>query len=89
MKKALLVLAVVGLYALHQDVWLWRTARPLVFGFVPAGLFYHACFSLASAALMAALVRWAWPARLEAEVEEATGGGRATSDESERRGERP
>lgn len=87
MKKALLVLAVVGLYALHQDVWLWRTARPLFFGFVPPGLFYHACFSLASAALMAALVRWAWPARLEAEVEEAAGG-RATAGEGERRGAR-
>jgi hypothetical protein len=70
MKKALLVLAVVVLYALHQDLWFWRTARPLVFGFVPVGLFYHACFSVASALLMGLLVRWAWPARLEAEIEE-------------------
>ena len=87
MKKTLLVLAVAGLYALHQDVWLWRTARPLFFGFLPAGLFYHACFSLASAALMAALVRWAWPARLEAEAEGAAGG-HTTTGEGERRGER-
>jgi hypothetical protein len=85
MKKALLVLAVAGLYALHQDVWLWRTARPLVFGFIPPGLFYHVCYSLASAALLAALVRWAWPSRLEAEVDE--GGGRATADEGHARGE--
>ena len=42
MKRALLVLAVVALYVLHQDIWFWRTARPLVFGFVPIGLFYHA-----------------------------------------------
>jgi hypothetical protein len=73
MKKALLALAVVLLYALHQDLWFWRTARPLVFGFVPVGLFYHACFSVASALLMALLVRWAWPDRLEAEVEEGRG----------------
>jgi hypothetical protein len=70
MKKALLVLAVVVLYALHQDLWFWRKARPLVFGFVPVGLFYHACFSVASALLMGLLVRWGWPARLEAGIEE-------------------
>ena len=62
-------LAVVTLYALHQDVWFWRTARPLTFGFIPVGLAYHALFSIAAALLMALLVRVAWPARLEAEVE--------------------
>jgi hypothetical protein len=65
MKHLLLVLAVVGLYALHQDFWFWRTARPLVLGFVPVGLFYHACFSAAAALLMWLLVRFAWPAHLE------------------------
>ena len=87
MKRALLLILVGALYIVHQDFWFWRTARPLVFAILPIGLFYHACFSLASAALMAALVRWAWPARLEAEVEEAAGG-HATANESERRGER-
>jgi uncharacterized protein DUF3311 len=62
-------LAVVALYALHQDVWFWRTARPLIFGFIPVGLAYHALFSIGAALLMALLVRVAWPARLEAEVE--------------------
>jgi hypothetical protein len=62
-------LAVVALYALHQDVWFWRTARPLTFGFIPVGLAYHALFSIGAALLMALLVRVAWPARLEAEVE--------------------
>ena len=42
MKRILLVVAVVALYALHQDFWFWRTAHPLVFGFVPIGLFYQA-----------------------------------------------
>ena len=64
-RRALLVLAVVVLYALHQDIWFWRTARPLVFGFMPIGLFYHACFSVAAALLLGALVRWAWPGHLE------------------------
>lgn len=64
-----LTLAVLVLYALHQDLWFWRSARPLVFGFIPVGLAYHAVFCLATAVLMALLVRYAWPERLEAEVE--------------------
>ncbi len=42
------VAAVVLLYVLHQDFWFWRDARPLVFGFLPIGLFYHAAFTVAS-----------------------------------------
>lgn len=70
MKRILLVILVVALYALHQDFWYWRTARPLVFGFIPIGLFYHACFSVAASLLMWLLVKFAWPAHLEHEVEE-------------------
>jgi uncharacterized protein DUF3311 len=69
MKKILLVLAVVVLYFLHQDFWFWRTAYPLVFGFVPIGLFYHGCFSVAASLVMWLLVKFAWPTHLEAEVE--------------------
>jgi hypothetical protein len=69
MKRALLVLAFIALYFLHQDIWFWRTARPLVFGFLPIGLFYHACYSVAAALFMALLVKHAWPAHLEREVE--------------------
>ena len=73
MKNILLVLAVVVLYVLHQDIWFWRSAR-LVFGFIPIGLFYHGCFSVAAALLMWLLVTYAWPAHLEEEVEEAKTG---------------
>ena len=69
MKKALLGLATLALYLLHQDVWLWRTARPLVFGFVPIGLFYHACYAGVASLLMWLLVRYAWPDHLEHEAE--------------------
>ena len=69
MKKLLLVLAVVVLYVLHQDFWFWRTAYPLVLGFIPVGLFYHGVFSIAAALLMWLLVKFAWPAHLEKEVE--------------------
>jgi hypothetical protein len=53
-------------YALHQDVWLWRRARPLVFGFLPAGLFYHAAYTVAVSVMLWWLVRRHWPAHLDA-----------------------
>ena len=56
------------LYLLHQDVWFWRSARPLVFGFLPVALAYHAAYCLAAAALMWGLIRHAWPAHLEDRV---------------------
>lgn len=69
MKRGLLVLAVVVLYVLHQDIWFWRTARPLVFGFVPIGLAYHAAFSVAAAVVLGLLVTFAWPSHLEDEAD--------------------
>jgi hypothetical protein len=69
MKRTLLVLATLVLYVLHQDVWFWRSARPLVFGFLPVGLFYHACFSVVAALLLWLLVAHAWPGHLEQEAE--------------------
>lgn len=58
-----LVTAVV--YLLHQDFWFWRTARPLVFGFLPIGLAYHAAYTVAISLLMLYLVRRHWPSHLE------------------------
>ena len=52
-------------FALHQDVWFWRQSQPLVFGVLPVGLAYHAAYTLAVSALMAVLVRTAWPSHLE------------------------
>lgn len=71
MRNWLLAAAACVLYLLHQDVWFWNAARPLVFGFLPVGLFYHAVYSLVVAVLMWALVRFAWPAHLEAEADSA------------------
>jgi Na+(H+)/acetate symporter ActP len=68
-KKGLLTLAVAVVYFLHQDVWFWRTARPLVFGFLPVGLAYHAAYSILAAGLLWLLVSRAWPHRLEEEAE--------------------
>ncbi len=71
MTRTLLVVVVVALYILHQDFWFWRTAHPLVFGFVPIGLFYQAVFSIAASLVMWLLVKYAWPSHLEREVEQA------------------
>ena len=65
-----LVVVVFLLYVLHQDIWFWRTAHPLVFGFVPIGLFYQGCFSVAASLLMWLLVKHAWPVHLEEEIEQ-------------------
>jgi len=54
-------------YALHQDFWLWRSARPLVFGFLPAGLAYHAAYTIGVSLLMLVLVTYCWPSHLDAE----------------------
>jgi uncharacterized protein DUF3311 len=70
MKRFLLVVAVIALYVLHQDFWYWRTAYPLVFGFVPIGLFYQAAFSVGASLLMWLLVKFAWPGHLEREIEQ-------------------
>ncbi len=65
-KVLLLTLLIIAVYILHQDFWNWRTAYPLVFGFLPIGLAYHAGYSVLASILMAVLVRTAWPKHLEA-----------------------
>ena len=78
MKNALLGLATLALYLLHQDVWFWRSARPLLLR-LPAGrarLPRRSTAWLASL-LMLLLVRHAWPAQLEREAD--------TRDERHRR----
>ncbi len=63
--RPIAVAAVALLYVLHQDVWFWDDARPLVFGFLPIGLFYHAAFTVATAGVLWLLVKVAWPSHLE------------------------
>ena len=60
-----LVIALV--YALHQDVWLWRSARPLVLGFLPVGLAYHAAYTIGISLLMWGLVKYGWPSHLDSD----------------------
>ena len=80
MNRVLLAAAIAVLYLLHQDFWFWREARPLVFGFLPVGLAYHAAYCLAMAGLMWALTRVAWPAHLESAVHDRTNSPSSTRD---------
>jgi hypothetical protein len=50
------VAAVAVLYILHQDLWFWRVAHPLVFGIFPIGLFYHAAYTVAASGVLWLLV---------------------------------
>jgi hypothetical protein len=69
MGSILSALLIALLVVLHQDVWFWTTTRPLVFGFMPIGLFYHAAFTAACAALMWLLVTLHWPGHLESHAD--------------------
>ncbi|MCA9262877.1 MAG: DUF3311 domain-containing protein [Planctomycetales bacterium] len=51
------------LIVLHQDNWLWTDDRA-VFGFIPIGLFYHACISVAASVTWLIATRFAWPQEL-------------------------
>jgi len=69
-KKNVVILAgFVILAILHQDFWNWDNAN-LVFGFMPVGLFYHACYSLVAAFFWYLVMRFAWPQELEDWAEE-------------------
>jgi hypothetical protein len=62
--KWALALMVVVVIVLHHDYWNW-TNKTLVFGFLPIGLVYHACYAIVASLTMAVLVRYAWPKHLE------------------------
>ncbi len=64
-RSLLLYAALVVLFLLHNDLWLWNDAS-LVFG-LPAGLAYHIGFSFATAIVLTLLVIHAWPEGLDQE----------------------
>ena len=80
MTHLLLAVAIAALYLLHQDLWFWNTSHPLIFGFLPIGLAWHAAYCVASAALMWALTRLAWPAHLARSMSEETGSAIISAD---------
>ena len=68
MSRVAATLIVLALFALHQDVWFWNDATPLVFGVLPVGLFYHVAYTIVTAVVMAVLVGTCWPRHLDREA---------------------
>jgi hypothetical protein len=64
MRKRLLYVVLLLVAVLHQDFWFWSDST-LVVGFLPAGLAYHAVYTLIVALLMWLLAEYAWPTHLE------------------------
>ena len=70
--RDLLYLALVLLYLLHNDLWLWHESRFLLG--LPIGLTFHVLYCLATAALLYLLVRRAWPAELAEGIDDPPSG---------------
>ena len=64
-------MGVVLLFALHQDLWLWADAS-LWLGPLPAGLAYHAGYSVLVSAFWLVVVKFAWPPALDTDEEEVS-----------------
>ena len=68
MTIAMLALVVIVVFVLRHDYWNWDTPYPLLFGFLPVGLWWQALVSLLARGLMGLMVRLAWPQELEDEA---------------------
>lgn len=60
-----LVLVFLGVVVLRHDFWNFRTPHPLLFGFLPVGLWWQAMVSILAACMLWLMVRLAWPQHLE------------------------
>ena len=82
---ALSVVAVVCTLAvvlvLRHDYWNWDTPYPLLFGFLPVGLWWQALVSICASIMMAMFVQFAWPQYLEDELEETQQAGADSRDD--------
>ena len=68
-------LMVILLIIIHQDNWNWNNDR-LILGFMPIGLLYHACISVAASITWLLATKFAWPIELDADsdsVEQGAG----------------
>ena len=64
--KVVVYALIVLLAIVHQDFWWWDKIDPLVFGFIPIGLAYHAGVSIVAAVLWAMAVKYCWPTGADA-----------------------
>ena len=65
--RTLIPVLMVLLAVLHHDFWWWNDIDPLVLGFLPVGLAYHALISILAGIGWALAARYCWPSGLEVE----------------------
>ena len=68
--RILVICLILLLAVLHHDLWWWEAKEPLVFGFMPIGLAWHAGISLAAGLVGLVAVKFCWPDHLDDEVAE-------------------
>ena len=71
--KIVVIIAAIALFFLHQDFWLWNDGR-LLWGFMPAGLAYHAVYSIGTGILWALAVIYAWPRTIDDQLSDEAAG---------------
>lgn len=76
--RPLLYAALVLLYLLHNDFWLWHDSDWWLG--LPVGMTYHIFYCLVAMVMLVMLVRYAWPHHLEvAEVDADSKGSQESS----------
>ncbi len=63
--KRIVIALIILLLILHQDFWWWDSIDPLVFGFIPISLAYHAGLSIAASIVWALAMKYCWPADVD------------------------
>lgn len=83
-----LVIAVLAvlLLILQQDYWFWSN-KTLVLGFLPMGLFWHICISIAATLTWYLATQIAWPRETQGKngIGQASGGAPVSAIEKESR----
>ena len=60
-RPAIAWLLILALVVLHHDFWQWNRVEPLVLGWMPVAVWYHAAYTLIAMLAMYLLSGWAWP----------------------------
>ena len=80
--RILVIGLIILLAILPPDWWWWDEKEPLVLGFMPIGLAWHAGISLAAGLVGLLAVMFCWPAHRD-EVDGVEGGGDEPACEAE------
>jgi hypothetical protein len=60
-RPAVAWLFILTLIALHHDFWFWNRIDPMLWGWAPVALWYHAALTVLCIPALYLLGRWVWP----------------------------